>query len=108
VSADRLHTIIDADKVLVLRDGEAIEFDHPYMLLTRQDGSMSRLHQEESLRHTEERSQENARENVESRQLGTFRHMVMETGLLVAENLWRMAKESWGHDEKDRQVQQKG
>lgn len=105
MSADRLHTIIDADKVLVLRDGKAIEFDHPYMLLTRQNGSqMSSLHEEESLRHMDKRS----REDGERRQLGTFRDMVMETGPLVAEQLWHMAKQVWEHNEQDRKLQQKG
>lgn len=103
--SDRLHTIIDADKVLVLRDGEAFEFDHPYILLTRQIGSeMSGLRQEESVGYAEERSGENA----ESRQLGIFKDMVMETGPLVTEHLWHMAKQSWEHNEKDRKVQQKG
>jgi ABC-type multidrug transport system fused ATPase/permease subunit len=37
--AHRLQTIIDYDKVLVLDHGKVIEFDHPWALIQREDGS---------------------------------------------------------------------
>jgi ATP-binding cassette, subfamily C (CFTR/MRP), member 4 len=36
--AHRLATIIDADRILVMADGEAKEFDHPYLLLVKSPG----------------------------------------------------------------------
>lgn len=36
--AHRLQTIIDYDKVLVLDHGKVIEYDHPWALITKEDG----------------------------------------------------------------------
>ncbi|CAG9767557.1 unnamed protein product [Ceutorhynchus assimilis] len=36
--AHRLHTVMDSDKVLVMDAGEAIEFNHPYLLLQNPEG----------------------------------------------------------------------
>lgn len=33
--AHRLYTVMDSDKVLVMENGEVVEFDHPYLLLSR-------------------------------------------------------------------------
>lgn len=39
----RLHTIMDADKVLVLDAGRVVEFDEPHLLLKREDGIFSSM-----------------------------------------------------------------
>ncbi|XP_060810337.1 ATP-binding cassette sub-family C member 4 [Amyelois transitella] len=36
--AHRLHTVMDSDKVLVMDAGQMVEFDHPHVLLQREDG----------------------------------------------------------------------
>lgn len=36
--AHRLHTIMDSDKVLVMDAGQAVEFEHPYLLLQNESG----------------------------------------------------------------------
>lgn len=41
--AHRLNTIMDSDKVLVMYAGEAVEFDHPHLLLQKEDGHFSRM-----------------------------------------------------------------
>ena len=35
--AHRLATVIDADRILVMGDGERLEYDHPFRLLTKTD-----------------------------------------------------------------------
>lgn len=44
--AHRLNTVIDSDKVLVMEAGEAVEFDHPYILLQNPDGYFSKMVQQ--------------------------------------------------------------
>lgn len=41
--AHRLHTIMDSDKVLVMNEGKAVEFDHPHILLQNTKGVFSSL-----------------------------------------------------------------
>ena len=38
IIAHRLATIIDADRVLVMSDGKAAEYDHPFLLLVNSIG----------------------------------------------------------------------
>jgi len=41
--AHRVETIIQADRILVMRDGQVSEFDHPRNLLRKQDSEFSSL-----------------------------------------------------------------
>uniref|UniRef100_A0A9J2Q188 Uncharacterized protein n=1 Tax=Ascaris lumbricoides TaxID=6252 RepID=A0A9J2Q188_ASCLU len=41
--AHRLNTIMDSDRVMVLENGRLIEFDHPHILLQREDGVFASL-----------------------------------------------------------------
>lgn len=41
--AHRLHTVINADKILVMNGGEMVEFDHPHKLLANGEGYLSKL-----------------------------------------------------------------
>lgn len=43
IIAHRLNTIVDSDKVLVMDNGEAVEFDQPHVLLQQNDSYFSRM-----------------------------------------------------------------
>jgi ATP-binding cassette subfamily C (CFTR/MRP) protein 4 len=44
--AHRLNTIMDSDKVLVMKSGRMMEFDHPYILLQNPEGYFSKMVEE--------------------------------------------------------------
>ncbi|XP_014208061.1 multidrug resistance-associated protein 4-like [Copidosoma floridanum] len=44
--AHRLNTIMDSDKVLVMNYGEAVEFDHPHLLLQKNNGYFVKMVQQ--------------------------------------------------------------
>lgn len=50
--AHRLNTIMDSDKVLVMDAGQAVEFDHPHVLLQNQEGYLTKMLRETD-QHTE-------------------------------------------------------
>jgi ATP-binding cassette subfamily C (CFTR/MRP) protein 4 len=41
--AHRLHTIMDSDRVMVMDAGNAVEFDHPHLLLQNRFGFLTRM-----------------------------------------------------------------
>ena len=41
VVAHRLATVIDSDRILLMSDGEVVEYNHPFKLLTREDSDLS-------------------------------------------------------------------
>lgn len=41
--AHRLNTVMDCDRVLLMDDGHILEFDHPHILLQRNDGMLTKL-----------------------------------------------------------------
>lgn len=41
--AHRLYTVIDSDRVLVMNEGVAVEFDEPYSLLQIRDGAFRKM-----------------------------------------------------------------
>lgn len=44
--AHRLNTIMDSDRVLVIDDGVIVEFDHPFLLIQKENGAFKRLLQQ--------------------------------------------------------------
>lgn len=46
--AHRLHTVINADRILVMDGGSMVEFDHPYVLLKNENGYLTKLVKETS------------------------------------------------------------
>jgi len=64
-----LATIIDSDRILVMGDGSAKEFDHPYRLLVERVGDTTITNQE-----------------------GLFAQMVLATGIETAQSLFEMAR----------------
>ena len=44
--AHRLHTVMDSDKVLVIDNGEIVEYDHPHLLLQDKNSHLSKMVQQ--------------------------------------------------------------
>ncbi|KAL0132720.1 hypothetical protein PUN28_000454 [Cardiocondyla obscurior] len=65
--AHRLNTIIDSDKVLVMEQGQVLEFDHSHILLQNEQGHFTSMVQETGRAMTEQLRQ-SAKEAYEQRQ----------------------------------------
>lgn len=61
--AHRLHTVINADRILVMNNGSMVEFDHPHMLLQNENGYLTHL-----VNETSSTLNEMARESFEAKQ----------------------------------------
>jgi len=72
IIAHRLATVIDCDRILVMKDGKGCEFDHPYRLLVEKEGD-TRV----------------------TKRGGEFAKMVMANGDENARDLFGRAKESY-------------
>lgn len=57
--AHRLHTVINADRILVMDSGKCVEFDHPYNLLKDENGYLTNLVNESSSSRLTEIAKEN-------------------------------------------------
>ena len=83
IIAHRLATIIDSDRILVMGDGLAKEFDHPYRLLVERVGDATITNHE-----------------------GIFSRMVLATGIETAQSLFEMARQHyWDHGVKYKTAQ---
>ena len=69
IIAHRLATIIDADRILVMQQGRAIEFDHPFNLLAH-----------------------SPQDQTITRQESHFAQLLMSTGVETAQQLFEIAK----------------
>lgn len=52
--AHRLHTVINSDKILVMENGQLVEFGDPYLLLKNENGYLRKLVNQTSLSLIEE------------------------------------------------------
>ncbi|KAK0085537.1 hypothetical protein PV325_004976, partial [Microctonus aethiopoides] len=66
--AHRLNTIMDSDRILVMDAGNAVEFDHPHVLLKNKDSFLSKMVMETGAAMAEELA-EIAKENYNNRRI---------------------------------------
>ena len=76
IIAHRLATVIDSDRILVMKQGSAVEYDHPYILLA-----------------------ESPEDDCITREDSFFAKMVKATGIESAESMFKIAKEKYSHNE---------
>lgn len=75
IIAHRLATIIDADRILVMKDGTSVEFGHPYRLLVENEG-----------------------DETISNFNGHFARSLISTGVDSAQTLFELAEESYARN----------
>ncbi|WAR23566.1 MRP4-like protein, partial [Mya arenaria] len=78
--AHRLRTIMDSDRLLVLEDGKIVEFDAPYLLVTKPDGVFKRLVEQTGKEETaflvrEARNAFETRNNTSERRVANLREI---------------------------------
>jgi len=97
--AHRIQTIIDCDKVLVLRNGIVIEYDHPHLLLQKyNDGKYASSSRQLELQQADEVTNKNVNDNDNDSTdsyLKSFAHMVDETGESMSTYLRQQAEQAF-------------